>query len=53
MKNQLNWDDLRYFLHVARTNNLTQSALELKVSQSTIARRISGLEKDIKIERPI
>lgn len=49
MKNQLNWDDLRYFLHVARTNNLTQSALELKVSQSTIARRISGLEKDIKI----
>lgn len=49
MKSRLNWDDLQYFLHVARTNNLTQSALDLKVSQSTIARRISGLEEDIKI----
>lgn len=48
MKNQLNWDDLRYFLHVARTGNLTQSSLELKVSQSTIARRIKALEDDLK-----
>lgn len=49
MKNRLNWDDLQYFLHVARTGNLTQSALSLGVSQSTIARRISTLEEDIKV----
>ncbi|RKS87079.1 DNA-binding transcriptional LysR family regulator [Orbus hercynius] len=49
MNRRLNWDDLQYFLHVAKTGNLTQSALDLKVSQSTIARRISALEKDIKV----
>lgn len=49
MNKRLNWDDLQYFLHVARTGNLTQSAYDLKVSQSTIARRISALEEDIKI----
>lgn len=49
MKSKLNWDDLRYFLHVVRTKNLTQSALDLKVSQSTIARRITALEEDLKI----
>lgn len=49
IKSKLNWDDLRFFLHVVRTKNLTQSALDLKVSQSTIARRITSLEEDLKI----
>lgn len=46
MKN-INWDDLRYFLSVARTGSLTGSAAELQVSQSTVSRRISALEQDL------
>lgn len=49
MNSQLKWHDLQYFLQVARTGNLTRSALNLRVSQSTIARRISALEKSLKV----
>jgi DNA-binding transcriptional LysR family regulator len=40
----LDWNDVRYFLAVARSNSLTEAARELRVSQATIARRIAALE---------
>jgi DNA-binding transcriptional LysR family regulator len=39
------WDDLRYFLAVARTGTLTAAADELGVNHSTVYRRIGGLEE--------
>ncbi|WP_261540207.1 LysR family transcriptional regulator [Burkholderia multivorans] len=41
----MNWDDLRYFLDVARTGRLTASARRLGVEHTTVARRIQSLEK--------
>ncbi|NLR97312.1 LysR family transcriptional regulator [Rhizobium sp. P38BS-XIX] len=43
----MDWNDLRYFLTVSRTASLTQTASELKVSQSTVSRRILELEKNL------
>ncbi len=43
----MDWNDLRFFLEVARTNSLTKSAVKLKVSQSTVSRRISALESSL------
>ena len=40
----LDWDDLRYFLAIARHGNLTAAAAELRVAPSTIGRRLSSLE---------
>ena len=38
------WDDLRYFLAVARTGSTLAAAKSLKVSQTTAARRVAALE---------
>jgi DNA-binding transcriptional LysR family regulator len=38
------WDDLRYFLAVARSGNITAAGIELDVNHSTVSRRISALE---------
>jgi DNA-binding transcriptional LysR family regulator len=43
----MDWNDLRYFLTVARTGSLTQTSSELKVSQSTVSRRIVELEENL------
>jgi len=43
----MDWNDLRFFLEVARTNSLTRTASKLKVSQSTVSRRISALESSL------
>lgn len=43
----LDWNDLRYFLAVARLHSLTEASRELRVSQATIARRIAALEHTI------
>ncbi len=40
----MEWDDLKYFLAVARTGNLVAAARQLRSSASTVARRIAGLE---------
>jgi DNA-binding transcriptional LysR family regulator len=40
----LDWDDLRVFLDVARTGNLSHTARRLRVDHSTVSRRISQLE---------
>lgn len=41
---QLNWDDLRYFLEVARTQRASGAAKRLGVDYTTVARRIRALE---------
>lgn len=43
----MDWNDLRYFLAVARTGSLTQASLDLGVSQSTVSRRILELERTL------
>jgi DNA-binding transcriptional LysR family regulator len=40
----LDWNDLKYFLEVARGGSLTRAADVLHVSQSTVSRRIAELE---------
>ena len=41
---RMDWNDLRYFLAVARTGSTLAAARELRVSQTTVARRIAALE---------
>jgi DNA-binding transcriptional LysR family regulator len=42
-----NWDDLRLFLPVARSGRLTEAASVLGISISTVARRLTQLERDL------
>ena len=41
----LDWNDLRYFLAVARTGSTLAAGRSLRVSQTTVARRIVALEQ--------
>lgn len=41
----MDWDDLRYFLAVARAEGLTPAANELGVSPATVSRRIDAFER--------
>ena len=41
----LDWNDLRYFLAVARDGSTLAAARNLRVSQTTVARRIAALEE--------
>lgn len=43
----LDWDDLRYFLAVARSGSTIAAAEGLKVNQSTVQRRLAALEEKI------
>jgi DNA-binding transcriptional LysR family regulator len=40
----LNWDDLRYFLAVARSGSVSGAARQLRVNHSTVIRRLAALE---------
>lgn len=42
---QLDWDDLRYFLAVVRSGSTLGAGRELRVSQTTAARRIAAFEE--------
>jgi len=42
-----NWDDLRFFLAVARTGRLTAAARLLGAEHTTVSRRITNLEIDM------
>ncbi len=42
-----NWDDLRFFLAVARTGRLTAAARQLGAEHTTVSRRITNLERDM------
>lgn len=40
----MNWDDLRFFLAIARAGSLTAAARQLGVNQSTVSRRLAAME---------
>ena len=44
MENRLDWNDLKYFIEVARGGSLTRAADVLRASPSTVGRRIAELE---------
>lgn len=46
----LDWNDLRYFLAVARTGSTLAAAKQLKASQSTVSRRVIALEEVISVK---
>lgn len=46
----LDWNDLRYFLSVARTGSTLAASKQLKVSQSTVSRRITAFEEEIGVK---
>ncbi len=50
MKNDLNWNDLRYFLEVARKGRLLSAAKSLGVNHTTVSRRLNSLEKSLQIK---
>jgi DNA-binding transcriptional LysR family regulator len=41
----MNWDDMRFFLQVARTGRLTTAARALGVDHATVSRRVAALEE--------
>jgi DNA-binding transcriptional LysR family regulator len=43
----LDWDDLRFFLAVARHGSLSAAAKDLRVAQSTVGRRLTSLEASL------
>lgn len=45
----LNWDDVRLLLLVARTRSLSAAAVQLGVSPSTVGRRIALLERALRV----
>lgn len=45
-----NWDDVRFFLAVCRKQSFVAAAAELRVTHSTVARRISSLEEALQTQ---
>jgi len=45
----LDWNDLKYFLAVARGGSTLAASRTLRVSQTTVARRIAALEETLKL----
>jgi len=43
----MDWDNLRYFLELARVGTLQSAARRLEVDHTTVARRIQALEKQV------
>lgn len=43
----MNWDDLKFFLAVARTGSISGAAKHLEVQHSTVSRRLRSLEKKL------
>ena len=43
----MDWDNLRYFLELARSGTLQSAARRLEVDHTTVARRIQALEKQV------
>lgn len=46
----LDWDDLRFFLELARSGSLSEAARRLGADHSTVARRIAGLEAALSLK---
>jgi DNA-binding transcriptional LysR family regulator len=45
----MNWDSLHYFLVFSRTGSLSAASKALGTDHSTVARRIAGLEEELKL----
>ena len=45
---QLDWNEIRYFLELVRTGSIRSAAHVLDVNQTTVSRRISALEANLK-----
>src|SRR4028118_746302 len=45
----MDWNDLRYFLAVARSGSTLAAGKALRISQTTVARRITALEEALKL----
>ena len=45
--NSINWDDLRYFLAVARAGSLSEAAKTLGSNQPTVGRHVNALESEL------
>lgn len=45
-----NWDNLRYYLEVARTGAVSTAAKQLQVSHATVLRRIDQLEQSLGVK---
>ena len=43
----MDWDNLRYFLELARAGTLVGAARRLGVDHTTVARRLQALEKQV------
>jgi DNA-binding transcriptional LysR family regulator len=41
----MDWDDIRFFLAIARASTLSGAARELNVSQPTVSRRLAAMER--------
>ena len=46
----MDWNDLRYFLEVSRAGTTLGASRKLRVSQSTVARRIAALEEALGVQ---
>ncbi|UJX44477.1 LysR family transcriptional regulator [Xanthobacter sp. YC-JY1] len=46
----LNWDDLRFFVELARSGSLSKAARHLDADHSTVARRIAALEEALALK---
>jgi DNA-binding transcriptional LysR family regulator len=44
---QMNWEDIRFFLAIQRGRTLSAAARQLGVNQTTVARRLAALERDL------
>jgi DNA-binding transcriptional LysR family regulator len=45
----MDWDDLRFFLAVARAGSLSRAARELSVNHSTVSRRLNAFESSLDV----
>src|SRR5262245_11539226 len=43
------WDDARFFLAIERHGSLSAAARELRVNQSTVGRRLTALERSLRV----
>ncbi len=46
----MNWEDLRFFLAIAKAGTISGAAKDLKVDQATVSRRLASLEEELGIQ---
>jgi DNA-binding transcriptional LysR family regulator len=52
-RSMLDWDDLRFFLAVARQGTMSAAARSLRVAQPTVGRRIAAFERTLGAQLPL